>query len=102
MESPKTSKVEPIPVTELSKRRREIKKKESVFSLKIFNPQPPEIQVDQPRLLENMRIALLEQNSVFSQLLVAPVSVALKDHTYYACEGSPIPLSQTPAVGNGM
>ena len=42
-----------------------------------------------------MCIALLEQNSAFSQLLVAPVSVALKDHTYYACEWSPLPLSQT-------
>ena len=101
---PRPRKVEPIPVTELSERRREIKKKENVFSLKYFNPQPPEIQVDQPRLLENMRIALLEQNSAFSQLLVAPVSVALKDHTYHACEGSslPLPQSQLPVANESL
>ena len=91
---PRPHKVEPIPVTELSERRREIKKKESVFSLKHFNPQPLEIKVNQPCLLESMRVALLEQNSAFSQLLVAPVSVALKDHTYHACEGDPLPLPQ--------
>ena len=59
--------------------------------MKYFNPQPPDIQMDQPCLLENMRIALLEENSALSQLLVAPVS---KDHSYYACEGSPLPLAQ--------
>ena len=61
---PRPRKVEPIPVTELSGRRREIKKN-SVFSLKDFNPQPPEIQVDQHCLLESMCIALLEQNGAF-------------------------------------
>ena len=86
---PRPRKVEPIPVTELSELRRE-----SVFSLKHFNPQPLEIRVDQPCLLESMRVALLEQNRAFSQLLVAPVSVALKDHKYYACEGDPLPLPQ--------
>ena len=46
-----------LSLTQISECRREIKKKESVFSLKYFNPQPTEIQVDQHRLLENMRIA---------------------------------------------
>lgn len=88
---PRPHRVEPMPVTELSGRRREIKKKEDVFSLKDFNPHPPVIQVDQPYLLENMYIALLEQNSAFSQLLVAPLSVALKYHSYYTSEGSLLP-----------
>ena len=92
---PRPRKVELIPVTELSESRREIKKKESVFSLKHFNPQPLEIRIDQPCLLDSMHVALLEQNSAFSQLLVAPVSVALKDHAYYACKGDPLPFATT-------
>ena len=63
------------------------------------------IQVDQPRLLENMRITLLEQNSTFSQLLVASLCLELKDHSYYASEGS-LPTSTDSgdvhvAYGNG-
>ena len=33
-----------------------------------------------------MRIALLEQNSAFSQLLIVPISTASKDHTYCTTE----------------
>lgn len=87
-------KAEAIPVTELSTQRNEIKKKESSFSFKDYNPQPPSLKVDQPRLTENMRIALLEKKSAFSQLLVAPVSIALKDHTYYISEECQLLQSQ--------
>lgn len=52
--------------------------------------------VDQPQLVENMRIALLEKKSAFSQLLIAPVSIALKDHTY--CITEEHQLLQSPLI----
>ena len=60
----------------------------SVKELKLY---PPEIQVDQPCLLENLCVP---QNSAFYQLLVSPVSVALKDHSYCASEGGSLPQPQ--------
>ena len=78
---PRPRKIEAIPVIELTSRRNEIKKKEISFSFKEYDPQPPALKVDQQQLVENMCIALLEKKSAFSQLLIAPVSTALKDHT---------------------
>lgn len=60
--------------------------------------------VDQPQLVENMRIAamlylkrkLLEKKSAFSQLLIAPVSIALKGHTY--CFTEEHQLLQSPLI----
>ena len=83
---PRPRKAEAIPVIELNTQRNEIKKKEVSLSFKEYNPQPLGLKVDQPQLVENMRVTLLEQKSAFSQLLMAPVSIALKDHTYCTTE----------------
>ena len=82
---PKPKKVNPIPVTDLSKRKMEITKKhEKKQSIIEYDPQPPSVQVDNPLLLENLRISLLESSnaSAFLQLLVAPEHIATHDHTY--------------------
>ena len=83
---PRPRKAEAIPVIELNTRRNEIKKKEVSLSFKEYNPQPLGLKVDQPQLVENMCVTLLEQKSAFSQLLIAPVSIALKNHTYCTTE----------------
>ena len=82
---PKPKKVNPIPVTDLSKRKTEITKKhEKKQSITEYDPRPPSIQVDNPLLLENLRVSLLQSTnaSAFLQLLVAPQYIALHDHTY--------------------
>ena len=94
---PRPRKAEAIPVIELSTRTNEIKKKEVNFSFKDYNPQSPSLKIDQPQLVENMRIALLKKKSAaFSQLLIAPVSIALKDHTY--CITEEHQLLQSPLI----
>ena len=83
---PRPRKAEAIPVIELTSQRNKIKKKEISFSFKEYDPQSPALKVDQQQLVENMCITLLEQKSAFSQLLIAPISTALKDHTYSTTE----------------
>ena len=71
-------------MTDLSKRKMEITKKhEKKQSITEYDPQPPSVQVDNPLLLENLRISLLESTnaSAFLQLLVAPEHIAMHDHT---------------------
>ena len=82
---PKPKKVNPIPVTDFSKRKMEITKKyEKKQSITEYDPRPPSMQVDNPFLLENLRISLLQSSnaSAFLQLLVAPEHIAMHDHTY--------------------
>ena len=82
---PKPKKVNPIPVTDFSKRKMEITKKhEKKQSITEYDPRPPSMQVDNPSLLENLRISLLQSSnaSAFLQLLVAPEHIAMHDHTY--------------------
>ena len=82
---PKPKKVNPIPLTDFSKRKMEITKKhEKKQSITEYDAQPPSMQVDNPFLLENLRISLLQSNnaSAFLQLLVAPEHIAMHDHTY--------------------
>lgn len=66
---PRLCKAEAIPVIELTSQRNEIKKKEISFSFKEYDPQPPALKVDQQQLVENMRIALLEQKVHFYNCL---------------------------------
>ena len=82
---PKPKKVNPIPVTDFCKRKIEITKKhEKKPSIREYDPRPPSTQVDNPSLLENLRVSLLQSSnaSAFLQLLVAPEHIALHDHTY--------------------
>ena len=82
---PKPKKVNLIPVTDFSKRKMEITKKhEKKQSITEYDPRPPSMQVDNPSLLENLRISLLQSSnaSAFLQLLVAPEHIAMHDHTY--------------------
>ena len=82
---PRHKKVDPIPVTEFSKRKVDIVKKGNKdLCISEFDPRPSSQHSDDPSLLETLRVTLLELNapSALSQLLVAPVHVALHDHTY--------------------
>ena len=60
------------------------KKHEKKQSITKYDPRPPSMQVDNPFLLENLRISLLQSSntSAFLQLLVAPEYIAMHDHTY--------------------
>ena len=81
---PKPKKVDPIPVTDFTKRKIKITKKvEKRQCITEYDPWPC-IQVDNQSLLENLRISLSQSNnaSAFLQLLVAPEHIALHDHTY--------------------
>ena len=81
---PKPKKVDPIPVTDFTKRKIEITKKvEKRQCITEYDPRPS-IQVDNQSLLENLRISLLQSNNApaFLQLLVPPERIALHDHTY--------------------
>ena len=74
-----------IKVSEFSKRKMEINKKhEKKQNITEYDPQPPSTQVDNPLLLENLRISLLQSSnaSAFLQLLVAPEHIAMHNHTY--------------------
>ena len=80
---PKPKKVNPIPVTDFTKRNIEITKKlKKRQCITEYDPRPS-TQVDNQSLLENLRISLLQSNnaSAFLQLLVAPEHIALHDHT---------------------
>ena len=81
---PKPKKVDPIPVEEFSQRKSEITKKEVKMRIGEYDPRPTSIQTNNPALLENLRVTLLQSNcsSAFLQLLVAPKEVVLHDHTY--------------------
>ena len=82
---PRPKKIDPIPVAEFSKRKVDIVKKGNKdLYISEFDPRPSSKQVDNPSLLENLRVTLLGLNapSALSQLLVAPEHIALHDHTY--------------------
>ena len=68
---------------EFSQRKSEITKKVKM-RIGEYDPLPTSIQTNNPALLENLTVTLLQSNctSAFLQLLVAPKEVALHDHTY--------------------
>ena len=83
--SPKPKKVEHIPVESFSKRKDEIMKvSDSKQYFVDYDPRPPSIKVNNQLLLENLKISLLQStnNHAFLQLLIAPFSIAMHDHTY--------------------
>ena len=49
-----------------------------------YDPRPPSVKVNNQLLLEHLRVSLLQSNHshAFLQLLIAPISIALHDHTY--------------------
>ena len=84
---PKSRQPEAIPVNELSSRRLQILKKDAKESAANYDPRPlPLCSVEIATLEEQMRTDLANGlgNSVFLQILVPPLSVALHDHNHYA------------------
>ena len=84
---PRARRVEVIPVDQLSLRRLQIQKKNSLQrqSPANYDPRPLSMcSVDTSLLHEHLRTDLLNEGSVFSQILVPLVSVALHDHNRYS------------------
>lgn len=83
---PRPRKVEPIPVLELTARRKEIlnSKRRLRPVPSQYDPRPLSLRSPDPLRLEKLRTDLLQLNRpcVLTQLLRAPVEVALHDHNY--------------------
>ena len=83
---PRPRKVDPIPVLQLSSRRKEILGGKSGLRPipAQYDPRPVSLRSPDPLLLEKLRTDLLQLNRpcVLTQLLRAPVEVALHDHNY--------------------
>ena len=88
---PRARRVEVIPVDQLSLRRLQIQKKDSLQrqSPANYDPRPLSMcSVDTSLLQEHLRTDLLNEGSVFTQILVPLVSVALHDHNRYSKSSS--------------
>ena len=85
---PRARRVEVIPVSELTSRRLQILKKDSLGSSQSaanYDPRSISMRSVDPSLEENLRVDLVNakgHTSVFTQILVPLVSVALHDHQY--------------------
>ena len=85
---PRPRKIDPIPVLELTSRRKELlRAKGSPRPIPTqYDPRPSSLRDPDPMRLGKLRTDLLQLNrpSCLSQLLRAPVKVALHDHNYAA------------------
>lgn len=82
---PRPRKIDPIPVLELTSRRKELLRAKGSPPTQ-YDPHPSSLRDPDPMRLEKLRTDLLQLNcpSCLSQLLRAPVKVALHHHHYAA------------------
>ena len=99
---PRPRKVNPIPVLELTSRRKELlRAKGNPRPVPTqYDPRPASLRCPDPVQLENLRTDLLQINRPFclNQLLRAPIHIALHDHNY-AASGVHKPLPVTTSTG---
>ena len=99
---PTPRRVEAIPVLELGSCRQEILKKQSRRPVPSqYDPRPLSVCSPDPGLMERLRVDLLTVNkSVFTQLLLPPLEVALHDHNYANAHVNMSVAMSTPTIAD--
>ena len=94
--------MEAIPVLELGCRRQEILKKQSRRPVPSqYDPRPLSVCSPDPGLMERLRVDLQTVNkSVFTQLLLPPLEVALHDHNYANAHVNMSVAMSTPTIAD--